>query len=183
MLQSELPFRMLCRRYGATAAYTPMLHARLFSESDKYRTEHLSTCPEDRPLFVQFCANDPDVLVQAATHVDDGSCDYVDLNFGCPQRIAKRGHYGAFLMDDLLCVESLVCALHKVRSELLAVYVVASALSAKHRSEGSGPTPCGQVDQQRRGNRHVSKFTGYIRGGRFGMAALHLLKMLRPSST
>lgn len=97
-----------------------MLHARLFSESEKYRTEHLSTCAEDRPLFVQFCANDPDVLVQAAKHVDDGSCDYVDLNFGCPQRIAKRGHYGAFLMEDLQCVESLIRALHKVRSCQLA---------------------------------------------------------------
>jgi hypothetical protein len=36
-LQSELPFRMLCRKYGATAAYTPMLHARLFGESAQYR--------------------------------------------------------------------------------------------------------------------------------------------------
>eukprot|EP00892_Ulva_mutabilis_P004060 jgi/Ulvmu1/2025/UM120_0021.1 len=111
--QSELPFRMLCRRYGANAAYTPMMHARLFSESDRYRAEHMSTCTEDRPLFVQFCANDPDVLVEAAKHVDDGSCDYIDLNFGCPQRIAKRGKYGAFLMDDLPCVESLVRALHE----------------------------------------------------------------------
>lgn len=36
--QSELPFRMLCRKYGATGAYTPMLHAKIFSESEKYRS-------------------------------------------------------------------------------------------------------------------------------------------------
>jgi tRNA-dihydrouridine synthase 1 len=41
---SELPFRMLCRRYGADAAYTPMLHARIFSENDKYRSMELTTC-------------------------------------------------------------------------------------------------------------------------------------------
>lgn len=114
-MQSELPFRMLCRKHGATAAYTPMLHARLFSETAAYREEHLTTCEADRPLFVQFCANDPAVLLNAAKHVDDGRCDYVDLNFGCPQRIAKKGNYGAFLMDDLPRAESLVAALHKVR--------------------------------------------------------------------
>uniref|UniRef100_A0A7N0TA57 tRNA-dihydrouridine synthase n=1 Tax=Kalanchoe fedtschenkoi TaxID=63787 RepID=A0A7N0TA57_KALFE len=104
---SELPFRMLCRKYGATAAYTPMLLARIFNENEKYRSQEFTTCKEDRPLFVQFCANDPDILLEAAKKVEP-YCDYVDINLGCPQRIAKRGNYGAFLMDDLLVVKSLV---------------------------------------------------------------------------
>ncbi|CAM6112485.1 unnamed protein product [Calypogeia fissa] len=108
--QSELPFRMLCRKYGATAAYTPMLHARLFAQDGKYRTKEFSTCPEDRPLFVQFCANNPDVLLEAARLVEP-ICDYVDINLGCPQRIAKKGYYGAFLMDNLPLVKSLVSKL------------------------------------------------------------------------
>ncbi|CAM8992782.1 unnamed protein product [Rhodiola kirilowii] len=104
---SELPFRMLCRKYGADAAYTPMLHARIFSENEKYRSQEFTTCKEDRPLFVQFCANDPDILLEAAKKVEL-YCDYVDINLGCPQRIAKRGNYGAFLMDSLPVVKSLV---------------------------------------------------------------------------
>ena len=35
-------------------------------------------------------------------------CDGVDINLGCPQRIAKRGNYGAFLMDDWPLVEKLI---------------------------------------------------------------------------
>ncbi|KAJ1421149.1 tRNA-dihydrouridine synthase [Sesbania bispinosa] len=104
---SELPFRLLCRKYGAEAAYTPMLHSRIFTETEKYRKEEFTTCKEDRPLFVQFCANDPDVLLEAARKVEP-YCDYVDINLGCPQRIAKRGNYGAFLMDNLPLVKSLV---------------------------------------------------------------------------
>lgn len=41
---SELPFRMLCRRYGADAAYTPMLHSRIFSENEKHRDMEFTTC-------------------------------------------------------------------------------------------------------------------------------------------
>lgn len=41
---SELPFRMLCRKYGAEAAYTPMLHSRIFTETAKYRDQEFTTC-------------------------------------------------------------------------------------------------------------------------------------------
>ena len=152
MDQSELAFRLLCRRHGATAAYTPMLHSRLFLESQEYQEEHFTTCAEDRqaprhsrrcpsllkrsspagvcrPLLAQFCANDPDTLVAAARLVQD-RCDAVDLNLGCPQRIAKRGRYGAFLMDDLPLVGSLVSAL----ASSLSVPVTAKVQGLLHRA-------------------------------------------------
>lgn len=41
---SELPFRLLCRKYGAEAAYTPMLYSRIFAENEKYRSQEFTTC-------------------------------------------------------------------------------------------------------------------------------------------
>lgn len=108
--QSELAFRMLCRRHGATAAYTPMLHARLFDEAPAYREEHFTTTDGDRPLFAQFCGHDPATVLAAARRVAH-AVDAVDLNLGCPQRIARKGRYGAFLMDHPGTVTSIIAAL------------------------------------------------------------------------
>lgn len=78
------------------------------------RKEKFSTCPEDRPVLAQFCSNDPQHLLAAAQIIAQEGVDGVDINLGCPQRIAKRGRYGAFLMDDLPLVERLVSTLAKV---------------------------------------------------------------------
>ncbi|KAH0537301.1 hypothetical protein FGG08_005891 [Glutinoglossum americanum] len=119
-------------------AYTPMLHARLFGQTSSYRDNHFQatrmTLPSppdpyhqsqfpnsdiyldgnpaiDRPLFVQFCANSPDELLSAAQYVQP-FCDAVDLNLGCPQGIAKKGRYGAFLQEDWGLIYKLINRLH-----------------------------------------------------------------------
>jgi tRNA-dihydrouridine synthase 1 len=42
----------------------------------------------------------------------EGKVDAVDLNFGCPQGIAKRGNYGAFLLEKPHILRALVTTLH-----------------------------------------------------------------------
>lgn len=115
-------------------SYTPMFHSKMFSEMPKYRDSHfqplksaipspidpfhISQLPDselhldgnpafDRPLTVQFCSNDPEDLLNAAKHVAP-FCDAVDLNLGCPQGIARRGNYGAFLQEDWGLISSMI---------------------------------------------------------------------------
>ena len=95
---SELAFRLLCRKYGATLAYTPMMSAAEFSRSDTYRRTEFQTIAEDRPLVCHFAANQPEEFASAAKLVEN-VCDAIDLNLGCPQRTAYVGHFGSYLLD------------------------------------------------------------------------------------
>ena len=78
---SELPFRLLCRKYGAQLAYTPMMSASQFATSEKYRKEEFSTTPFDRPLVCHFSANKPEDFAKAAKQAEP-ICDAIDLNLG-----------------------------------------------------------------------------------------------------
>ncbi|KAL8747235.1 MAG: hypothetical protein Q9190_000854 [Brigantiaea leucoxantha] len=138
--QSEFAWRILTRSFlpsnsaRALIAYSPMLHARLFKEKQVFRDQHFQPArsglattatnkpdiPDiyldgnpsvDRPLFVQFCANSPDDLLEAARYVAP-FCDAIDLNLGCPQGIARKGFYGAFLQEHWDLVYRLINTLH-----------------------------------------------------------------------
>ncbi|XP_061385309.1 tRNA-dihydrouridine(16/17) synthase [NAD(P)(+)]-like [Danaus plexippus] len=86
--QSELAFRMLCRKYGVQLAYTPMLHSRIFSTDSSYRQTSFQTCNEDLPLVAQFCGNEVDTITRAVDYLDS-SVAAVDINLGCPQTISQ----------------------------------------------------------------------------------------------
>ena len=119
---SELAFRLLCRRYATRGllCYTPMISSERFAVEPSYRDEAFQTCAEDRPLVAHFSGNDPQTLLAAAKHVE-GRCDAVDLNLGCPQRIAHSGHFGSYLLDDV--DRPLVCSIVRTLSRGISVPV------------------------------------------------------------
>ena len=89
-------------------------HSAVFVRDEKYRKNALQTCSKDRPLLVQFCANDPETFKKAVElTVSAIDCDGIDLNLGCPQVIAKRGHFGSFLQDEWELISKLIKIIHE----------------------------------------------------------------------
>lgn len=75
-----------------------------FVQSSKARDVEFTTNAKDRPLIVQFAANNADDFANAAQLVQPYS-DGVDLNCGCPQKWAAKEGVGACLIKkaDLVC--------------------------------------------------------------------------------
>ena len=104
VLQSELPFRMMCRAYGTQLCYSPMItSSELIRDYQRHGSvdQHIVTCPDDRPLVVQLCSGDATVLNHAAHIIEDNiACDAICVNLGCPQTRAGRDVFGAFLLHQ-----------------------------------------------------------------------------------
>jgi tRNA-dihydrouridine synthase 1 len=67
--QSDLPFRCLCRKHGATLAYTQMLIPDKLLHDQDYLEHHLKDLTAapgmDQPVVIQLCGNDPETVVRA----------------------------------------------------------------------------------------------------------------------
>ena len=69
--QSDLPFRLLARKHGATMTYTQMLVPEKLLNDQDYLEYHIrdltaaSAHPLNGPVVVQLCGHDPDTIVQA----------------------------------------------------------------------------------------------------------------------
>lgn len=98
---------MLGRRHGVQLAFTPMLNSNIFMTNPTYRKHNWEPHALDRPLIAQVCGDDADAIIRTGRVIQD-DCDAIDLNLGCPQNIAKRGHYGAFLQDEWELVRNIV---------------------------------------------------------------------------
>ncbi|KAH9856848.1 FMN-linked oxidoreductase [Lenzites betulinus] len=120
--QSDLPFRILVRRYNTSLVYTQMLLPDRLLHDQEYLEFHTRGLRDavDTPVVVQLCGNDPDTVLRAAKTVvhkaDAIGAQYTDLNLGCPQDAAREGHYGGYLLDkkDWPLVEQVVSALSKL---------------------------------------------------------------------
>ncbi len=109
---TNLPFRLVCRREGASLAFTEMVSVNgMVREGEKTRAL-LTTVTDDRPLAVQLFGADPQTLSRAASMVGDGA-DLIDINMGCPVRKVVATGAGSAMLKDLSLVASVIREVRK----------------------------------------------------------------------
>lgn len=95
---TDLPFRLLCRRFGAGFCVSEMIscHGLFYRQPNTLRM--LASIPEERPTAFQLFGADPEVMARAAEMMASHGPDMLDINMGCPVRKVTRKGAGAALM-------------------------------------------------------------------------------------
>lgn len=110
---TDLPFRLLCRRFGADLTVTEMISARAVTYHNKNTEDLMKTIPEDRPVSLQLFGSDPDIMAEAARMLEDKPFDIFDINMGCPVPKVTGNGEGSALMKNPDAIEKIVSAVVK----------------------------------------------------------------------
>ena len=103
---TDIGFRLLCKRYGASMVYTEFVSAEALVRSIRSTMSKLTICDEERPVGIQIYGRDKDAMVEAARIVERAKPDVIDLNFGCPvKKVAGKGAGAGMLRNVPLMLE------------------------------------------------------------------------------
>lgn len=104
---TDIGFRMLCKRYGASMVYTEFVSAEALVRSVKSTVSKLTISNEERPVGIQIYGRDVESMVEAAKIVEDQAHpDVIDINFGCPvKKVAGKGAGAGMLQNVPLLLD------------------------------------------------------------------------------
>lgn len=104
---TDIGFRMLCKRYGASMVYTEFVSAEALVRSVKSTVNKLAISDEERPVGIQIYGRDVESMVEAAKIVEDQAHpDVIDINFGCPvKKVAGKGAGAGMLQNVPLLLD------------------------------------------------------------------------------
>jgi tRNA-dihydrouridine synthase B len=97
---TDLPFRLMCRKYGADVVYSEMIMVQGVARGNAKTLKMAEISAAEQPVVIQLGGNDPDLFYQAARIIKDIGPAGIDINLGCPaKKIAGQGSGVALLRD------------------------------------------------------------------------------------
>ena len=103
---TDIGFRLLCKRFGASMVYTEFVSAEALVRSVKSTMSKLTISDDERPVGIQIYGRDVPQMVEAAKMVEEARPDVIDLNFGCPvKKVAGKGAGAGMLRNIPLMLD------------------------------------------------------------------------------
>ncbi len=103
---TDIGFRLLCKRFGASMVYTEFVSAEALVRSVKSTERKLDISDVERPVGIQIYGRDPGAMVEAAKIVEEARPDLIDINFGCPvKKVAGKGAGAGMLRNIPLLLD------------------------------------------------------------------------------
>ena len=118
---TDLPFRMVARRFGCSLAFLEMISARAFVYGSSKNPRMIALDPSDRPLAAQLLGNDPALLEEAALRLESLGISFLDLNAACPVKKVVTKGMGAALLQNPSLLQNILR--HLVRTVKIPVTV------------------------------------------------------------
>ena len=104
---TDLPFRLICKKYGPGLVCTEMVSSKGLMYNDEKTKLLLHSVPDERPVAVQIFGSDVEAMKCAAEKVSE-IADIIDINMGCPApKVVKNGD-GSKLLLNLELVEEIL---------------------------------------------------------------------------
>ncbi len=98
---TDLPFRRICRRFGAELTITEMIASRAVEQGRERTRRMAEISPDEHPSGIQIAGSDPAFLREAARWAEARGPDFIDINMGCPvKKICKQVAGSALLKDE-----------------------------------------------------------------------------------
>ena len=96
---TDLPFRIICKTYGAGLVCSEMISSKAVFYQDK-KTEKLMHSEEiERPISIQIFGSEEEPMAYATKKISNYA-DIIDINMGCPApKVVKNGDGSKLLLD------------------------------------------------------------------------------------
>ncbi|MDO8508582.1 MAG: tRNA-dihydrouridine synthase family protein [Nanoarchaeota archaeon] len=103
---TDLPYRLICRKAGASLAYTEMLYISQILHTNKKTQELMKTSSLDKPVGLQITGNSIEEFKKVIPHLKP--FDLVDINCGCPSLRITGNQAGSYLLKNPNKIASMI---------------------------------------------------------------------------
>lgn len=110
---SELPFRRICRRLGASMVFTEFTSSEGLVRLAGNTERKIRIAEDERPVGIQIYGRDPGRMANAARIAQANGPELVDINFGCPAKKVTGGGCGSQLMREPERIYAIVSAVRR----------------------------------------------------------------------